>query len=187
MTTGKKTLGILVGSLRRDSFCKRVANYMSGLMGEEFEVKFLDISNLAMYNEDLDNEKDIPPEWLRLRQDVKALDAVLFVTPEYNRSVSPVLKNAMDIASRPYGAGVWSGKPGSVISVSPGNLGGYGANQHLRQIAACIGINMMLQPEAYIGGIINSVDDNTVVNKNLQDFLKLFANAFSAWINRFTA
>ena len=186
MSTRKKTLGILVGSLRRDSFCKRVAHYMSGLMGEEFEVKLLDISNLAMYNEDLDNELDIPPEWLQLRRVVNALDAVLFVTPEHNRSVPAALKNALDIASRPYGAGVWHGKPGAVISASPGKIGGYGANQHLRQIAACIDVTLMLQPEAYIGGINNAVDDHTVTNKGLQDFLKLFANAFAVWISRFT-
>ncbi|MDR0286331.1 MAG: NAD(P)H-dependent oxidoreductase, partial [Clostridiales bacterium] len=139
----KKTIGILVGSLRRDSFNKKVAEYLSGLLKEQFNVCFPDISSLVMYNQDLDNEKDTPREWLQFRKEVKSLDAVLFVTPEYNRSMPPVLKNALDIASRPYTANSWSGKPGAVVSVSPGKIGGFGASQHLRQSASCLNIYMM--------------------------------------------
>ena len=184
---GNKSVGILVGSLRRDSFSKKVAQYLSGLMEGQFDVKLLNISNLAMYNQDLDNEKDMPDEWRQLRQEVKALDAVLFVTPEYNRSMPAVLKNALDVASRPYGASAWSGKPGAVVSVSPGNIGGFGANHHLRQTAGCLNIYLMPQPEAYIGGIAGAVDGNGVSGKSVQDFLKQFAGAFTAWVNRFAA
>jgi len=184
---GKQTIGILIGSLRRDSFCKKVGRYLSGLLEGQFEVKFINIANLAMYNQDFDDDKNVPPEWVQFRQEVKALDAVLFITPEYNRSISAVLKNALDIASRPYKQNVWSGKPGAIVSVSPGNIGGFGANHHLRQTAACLNIHLMQQPEAYIGGIVRSVDAETVTDKALQDFFRQFADAFAEWINRFTA
>ena len=181
----KKTIGILVGSLRRDSFSKKVANYLATLLEEHFDIRFLDIAPLAMYNEDIDNENDIPQEWLRFRQEVKSLDAALFVTPEYNRSMPAVLKNALDIASRPYVANAWSGKPGASVSISPGTIGGFGANSHLRQSAACINIYMMPQPEAYIGGIASLVDADSVSDKSAQDFLRKFANAYVAWVNKF--
>ena len=183
---GKKTIGVLVGSLRRDSFNKKVALYLAGLLGNEFDVNFIDISSLTMYNQDIDNLKDTPPEWLKLRQDVKASDAVLFVTPEYNRSMPAVLKNALDIASRPYNASAWDGKPGAVVSVSPGKVGGFGASQHLRQTASCLNILMMQQPEAYIGSIVKAVDANGVSDNGVQDFLKEFADDFTAWVNRLT-
>jgi len=182
----KKTIGIVVGSLRRDSFCKKVARYLSGLMEDQFEVKFVNIYDLAMYDEDLDNGERIPEEWTSLRQEVKALDAVLFVTPEYNRSLPAVLKNALDVASRPYGANNWSGKPGAVISVTPGSLGAFGANHHLRQVATFLNIYMMQQPEAYISGIAGAVDTDGVSDERVQGFLKQFAEAFADWVNRLT-
>ncbi|MCL2163167.1 MAG: NAD(P)H-dependent oxidoreductase [Oscillospiraceae bacterium] len=182
----KKTIGILVGSLRRESFSKKVAQYLSNLLGERFDTKFLDIGSLTMYNQDLDNEADIPQEWLRLRQDVKALDAVLFVTPEYNRSMPPVLKNALDIASRPMSENSWKGKPGAVVSISPGTIGGFSSNHHLRQSAACLNIFIMPQPEAYLGGIADSVNADGVADKKVQDILQRFADAFSDWVNKLT-
>jgi len=180
----KKTVGIIVGSLRRDSFSKKVAQYLAGLLEEQFCVRSLDISSLAMYNEDLDNEYDVPQEWRLFREEVRSLDAVLFVTPEYNRSMPALLKNALDVASRPHNANAWGGKPGAVVSVSPGKIGGFGANHHLRQSAACLNIRMMQQPEAYIGEIAASVDANGVSDKRVQDFLRLFADAFAVWINK---
>ncbi|MCL2461789.1 MAG: NAD(P)H-dependent oxidoreductase [Defluviitaleaceae bacterium] len=181
----KKSVGIFVGSLRRDSFNKKVADYLAGQLGEAFDVKFVDISALPMYNEDLDNDGGAPEEWLRLRGEVKALDAVLFVTPEYNRSMPAVLKNALDVASRPYMDNAWSGKPGAVVCVSPGKIGGFGAGSHLRQSASCLNIYMMQQPEAYVGGIVGSVDENGVTDKGLQDFLRKFAGAFGEWVKKF--
>jgi len=183
----KKSVGILVGSLRRDSFNKKVAQYMAGLLEEQFHVRFIDIGSLVMYNEDLDNEADTPPAWITFRQAVKAVDAVLFVTPEYNRSMPPALKNALDIASRPMGNNAWSGKPGAVISVSPGKIGGFGANHHLRQTAAFLNIYMMQQPEVYISGVDSLVDKDSVSDKGTQDFLHLVANAFADWVRKFTA
>ena len=182
-----KTIGVLVGSLRRDSFSQKVAQYLGNLLEKRFTVTFLDIGSLSMYNQDLENEVDIPQEWLRFRQEVKALDAVLFVTPEYNRSMPPVLKNALDVASRPMVANAWKGKPGAVVSVSPGAIGGFGVNHHLRQSATCLNIYMMSQPEAYIGGVADSMDAEGVSEKRIQEFLRKFADDFVDWINRLTA
>ena len=183
--TNKKAVGILVGSLRRDSFNKKVALYLSSLLEAQFDVRFLDVASLAMFNEDLENEGDLPQEWRQFKEAVKGLDAVLFVTPEYNRSIPAVLKNAIDVASRPYGSNAWSGKPGAVVSISLGMIGGFGANYHLRQIASCLNIYMMPQPEACIGSIADLVDDHGVFADKTQDFLRIFTEAFAAWVNRF--
>ena len=179
------TIGIFAGSLRQDSYSKKVANYLADLLSEQFDVSLIDISSLAMYNEDLDTEGMIPEEWTRFRQEVKALDAVLFVTPEYNRSLPAVLKNAIDVASRPKNENAWGGKPGAVVGVSPGNIGGFGAGQHLRQVASCLNIYMMQQPEAYIGGIAGSVNDDNVFSESLQGFLSKIAGDFAKWVNIF--
>ena len=181
----KKVIGIMVGSLRRGSFSKKVAVYLSGLLEDRFELKFFDIGSLTIYNQDLDNDSDAPQEWLRLREHVKSADAVLFVTPEYNRSMPPVLKNAIDIASRPPNASGWRGKPGAVISISPGSIGGFGASHHLRQSAACLDIYMMPNPEVYIGGIADLVDSGGVSDKGTKDYLKKFTDAFADWISKF--
>ena len=180
----KKVIGILSGSLRRGSFGKRIALHVSGLLKEHFDVKFLDIGSLVMYNQDLDDDNATPQAWQDFRREVKALDGVLFVTPEYNRSIPPVLKNALDIASRPYGKNNWGGKPGAVISHSPGKLGGFGANHHLRQIAACLDIHLLGQPEAYIGEEIPLLNETGVADENLKKFFQVFADAFVKWVNR---
>ena len=181
----KKKLGILVGSLRRDSYSKKVAQYLSGLLEEQFDVSFPDISILTMFNEDLDNGANIPEEWTQFRNEVKSLDAVLFVTPEYNRSVPAVLKNALDVASRPSGKSVWGGKPGAVVSISPGKIGGFGANNHLRQVTTCLNIYIMQTPETYIGGIADAVDSEGISDMSVQDFLLKFATAFTKWVDKF--
>ncbi|MCL2105523.1 MAG: NAD(P)H-dependent oxidoreductase [Oscillospiraceae bacterium] len=178
----KTSVGILTGSLRRESFSRKTALYLAGLLEERFEVRFFDIAPLEMYNQDL--ESDPPQSWLRFREQVKAADAVLFVTPEYNRSLPPVLKNAIDIASRPYGANAWSGKPGAVVSISPGGIGGFGANHHLRQVAAVLNIHMLQQPEAYLGGIAGLTDENGIADESAREFLQKLAKAFAEWIDR---
>jgi chromate reductase len=123
------------------------------------------------------------PEWVAFREKVDAADAVLFVTPEYNRSVPGVLKNAIDVASRPYGHSAWDGKPGAVVSVSPGAIGGFGANQHLRQSCVFLNVPTMQQPEAYIGGAATLFDkDGNLINESTRKFLKSFIEAFSVWI-----
>ncbi|MCL2111825.1 MAG: NAD(P)H-dependent oxidoreductase [Clostridiales bacterium] len=180
----KKTIGIIVGSLRRDSYNKKVAECLAELLKERFETRMLDIASLALYNEDLDNDAKMPQEWRSFRQDVKAVDAVLFVTPEYNRSVPAALKNALDVASRPMTENAWKGKPGAAVSVTQGKIGGFGANHHLRQAAVCLNIHMMAQPEAYIGGIAEMIGENGVPSEEFMGFLKKFASAFANWIDK---
>ena len=156
---------------------------MAGLAPAGMELKIAEISGLALYSQDLDQSP--PPAWVSFRSEIKAADAVLFVTPEYNRSVPGVLKNAIDVGSRPYGQSVWSGKPGAVMSVSPGAIGGFGANHHLRQSMVFLNVPMMQQPEAYVGGAANLFDDSgALTNEGTKKFFETFINSFSAWIKR---
>src|ERR1700720_4149884 len=124
-----------------------------------------------------------PAEWTAFRDRIKAADAVLFVTPEYNRSVPSALKNAIDVGSRPYGKSAWSGKPGAVVSASPGAIGGFGANHHLRQSLVFLNVPAMAQPEAYIGGADKLFDaDGKLVSEGILKFLHGFMLSYAAWI-----
>ena len=182
----KKTIGVFVGSLREGSYNKSVAKHLAKIAPEGFELKFLDIGQLQLYNQDLDEN---PPEaWVRFRSDVKALDGFLFVTPEYNRSFPAALKNALDVASRPYGQSVWNGKPGAVVSVSIGASGAFGANHLLRPVMTFLNVPVMQQPEAYIGSAGSSIDESgAITSDGLKDFLKQYMDAFVQWVNRFAA
>lgn len=180
----KKTIGIVVGSLRKESFNKSIANYVASLIPEEYEVKFIDISEVDMFNQDL--EDNPPASWTRLREEVKAADAYLFFTPEYNRSVPAVLKNVLDVASRPYGQNVWAHKPAGIVSVSMGGISGFGANHHLRQTLSFLDVYPMQQPEAYIGNVMGLLDEKgNLVNEDTKGFLKSYVDAFTAWIEKF--
>ena len=141
---------MIVGSLRRESLNRKAANAIAALAPASLRFEIVEIGQLPFYNQDLDAAP--PAEWTAFRDRVRAADAVLFVTPEYNRSVPGVLKNAIDVGSRPYGKSVWSGKPAGVVSVSPGAIGGFGANHHLRQSLVYLDMPTLAQPEAYIGG-----------------------------------
>ena len=180
----KKSIGVFVGSLREGSFTKSVAKYLIKIAPENYELKLLEIGHLPLFNQDLESR---PPEaWVRFKADVGALDGFLFVTPEHNRSVPAALKNALDLASRPYGTSVWNGKPGAVVSVSPGALGGFGANHHLRQVLAFLNVPVMQQPEAYVGSVMSSLDEKgEVVGDSLKGFLKEYMDEFVRWIDRF--
>jgi chromate reductase len=125
---------VLVGSLRKASFSGMLANALMAVAPSSMDLEVVEIGQLPFYNQDLERLIDSPPApWAAFRQRVKAADAVLFVTPEYNRSVPAVLKNALDVGSRPYGSSVWDCKPGAIVSSSPGAIGAFGANHHLRQ------------------------------------------------------
>lgn len=180
----KKSIGVFVGSLREGAFSKSVAKHLMKIAPENVELKLLDIGHLPLYNQDLDEN---PPEaWVRFKADVGALDGFLFVTPEHNRSFPAALKNALDVASRPYGTSVWNGKPGAVVSVSPGALGGFGANHHLRQVLTFLNVPVMQQPEAYIGSVMSSLDEKgEVVSDSLKGLLKAYMDEFVRWIDRF--
>ena len=174
-------VAVLVGSLRRESFSRKMAHALAALAPETLELKIAEIADLALYNEDA--EADAPRAWRDFREEVRPADAVLFVTPEYNRSVPGVLKNALDVGSRPYGHSVWNGKPGAVLSTSPGAIGGFGANQHLRQSMVFLNVPMMQMPEAYIGGIGTLFDaQGGVVKDEVRAFLTTFMASFSAWV-----
>ena len=127
-------IGIIVGSLRKNSFSKQIADNVVSLLPAGYEAEFVEIGNLPLFNQDYEGDLGTPAEYTTFRNTIKALDAVLFVTPEYNRSIPAALKNALDVASRPYGESVWNGKPAAIISQSPGALAGFGSNHHLRQV-----------------------------------------------------
>lgn len=180
----KKTIGVIVGSLRKESFNRSIANYVASVIPTEYEVKFIDIKDVDMFNQDL--EDNPPASWTRLREDVKSSDAYLFFTPEYNRSVPAVLKNVLDVASRPYGQNVWAKKPAGIVSVSMGGISAFGANHHLRQSLTFLDVYTLQQPEAYIGNAIELLDEKGIlVNENTKNFLKSYVDAFIAWVEKF--
>ena len=172
---------VLVGSLRRASFSRMLANTLISLAPSAMKLDIVEIGQLPLYNEDL--ETDPPPaQWTAFRQHVKAADAVLFVTPEYNRSVPAVLKNALDVGSRPYGSSVWDRKPGAIVSGSPGGIGAFGANHHLRQSLVFLNVPTMQQPEAYIGHADKLFDEHgKLINDGTRKFLQAFMQAFANW------
>jgi len=174
-------VAILVGSLRKASFSRKMALAAAKLAPSSLKPAVVEIGDLALYDED--GEAETPAGWTTFRNKMKAAEAVLFVTPEYNRSVPGVLKNAIDVGSRPYGQSVFNGKPGAVISVSPGAIGGFGANHHLRQSLVFLNVPTMQQPEAYIGGAGSLFDEaGEITNPGTRDFIAKFMAAFAAWV-----
>ena len=182
MTTALNVVGI-AGSLRQASFSRRLLMALRAVSPSELVIENVGIGDLPLYNQDLD---DNPPQaWLQFRERIRRADAVLFVTPEYNRSVPGVLKNALDVGSRPYGHSVWDSKPCAVVSCSPGAIGGFGAQHHLRQSLAYLNMPTMTQPEAYLGGIDKLVStEGRFVATATRDFGRSFMLAFEMWIER---
>ncbi|MDR2492457.1 MAG: NAD(P)H-dependent oxidoreductase [Coriobacteriales bacterium] len=184
-TTSGKTVGIIVGSLRRASFSRAVAEQAARLLPAPYRALFIDIRDLGPFDQDHEADNTTPPSWLTFRDEVAASDALLFVTPEYNRSFPGVLKNALDIGSRPPGHSVWSGKPGAVITVSPGRIGGFGANNQLRQVLSFLNVLTLSSPESYFGDIAAQLDkDGRVADEATLRHLTTFIEAFAAWIHR---
>src|SRR5512141_1355728 len=140
-------VAVFIGSLRTASWSRKVARELIALAPSSLQPEIVEIGQLPLYNQDFDDSGNPPADWLAFRQRVKSYDAVLFVTPEYNRSVPAPLKNAIDVGSRPYGKSVWDGKPAAVVSVSPGAIGAFGANHHLRQSLVFVNMPVMQQPE----------------------------------------
>ena len=176
-----KKIAVFVGSLRKESFNRKMATALIALAPESLKLEIIEIGGLPLYNQDLDENP--PVAWAEFRERLIKFDGVLFVTPEYNRSIPAVLKNALDVGSRPYGKSVWNGKPGAAMSVSPGSLGGFGANHHLRQSLVFLNVPAMQQPEAYIGNAANLFDDSgSLTNDSTREFLIKFMQAFAAWV-----
>ena len=180
----KKKIAVLVGSLRKESINRKLANEVIRLAPDSLELEIVEIGQLAHYNEDL--EENPPAEWISFRKKISEADGYLFVTPEYNRTISGVMKNALDVASRPYGQNKWGGKPGAIASSSMSSLGGEAANHVLRQPMVFLNIYMMQQPEAYIGNSWELFDEqNNLKNESTRKFLKSWVDAFAEWVYKF--
>ncbi|UPK40345.1 NAD(P)H-dependent oxidoreductase [Bradyrhizobium sp. 186] len=173
---------VLVGSLRKASFNRMLANALISLAPSSMKLDIVDIGQLPFYDEDLETAAP-PAQWTAFRQRVKATDAVLFVTPEYNRSVPAVLKNALDVGSRPYGRSVWDHKPGAIVSGSPGAIGGFGANHHLRQSLVFLNVPTLQQPEAYLSHVDKLFDEHgKLAGDSTRKFLQEFMQALANWV-----
>jgi chromate reductase len=176
-----RTVAVLVGSLRKDSVTRKVARAIEALAPATLKFEEIPIGDLPLYNQEFD-EATPPPAYTAFRDRIRGFDAVLFATPEYNRGLPAALKNAVDVGSRPYGHSVWNGKPAAIVSVSPGAIGGFGANHQLRQ--SLVFLNMpTLQMEAYVGNAFALFDDSgELTNEATAEFLRGFGQAFADWI-----
>ena len=180
MSTPRR-VAVIVGSLRKGSFNRKMALALKAMAPPSLALEIVEIGALPHYNQDDDATPPAPSA--AFKQAIAGVDAVLFVTPEYNRSVPGVLKNAIDIASRPYGKSAWDGKPAAVISLSPGAIGGFGANHHLRQSLVFLNMPTMAQPEAYVGGAGDMFDEAGAIKKpDTATFMATFLEKFEAWI-----
>jgi len=179
-----RNVAVVVGSLRKDSVTRKLAKAFAAVT-PDLKFNIVEIGDLPHFDQDL--ESDPPAQWVRFRGEIASADAVLFVTPEFNRSVPGALKNAIDVGSRPYGASVWNGKPGAVISLSPGAIGGFGANHHLRQSLVFLNVPLLSQ-EAYVGNAYALFDDSgELVNEGTTEFLRAYGQQFAHWIEKIVA
>jgi len=180
-------VAILVGSLRKNSFSGQIAKNVQTLFKDGYETEIVKIDDLPFYNEDFDNEGGTVPEsYTRFREKIKEMDAVLFVTPEYNRSYPALLKNSLDVGSRPYGANLWDGMPAAIISQSPSNLSGFGANHHLRQPMVFCNMPVLQQPEAYLANVHELLDENgKITREDTIQFLQNVVDEFCKLIKRY--
>ena len=180
----EKKITVLVGSLRKESFNRKIAMELIRLAPKSLNMELVEIGDLPFYNEDL--EENPPKQWTDFRETIKNSDGVLFVSPEYNRTIPAVLKNAIDVASRPGGKSVWKGKPGSVVTASPSGIGGFGANHNIRQAVVCLDVPMMQQPEMYLGKVheLFQEDGKTVIERT-EKFLKTYIDAYANWVYKF--
>lgn len=178
----KYNIAVIVGSLRKDSLNKKLANALIKMAPSDFTFKVLDIGGLPLYNQDEDGN---PAQSVaKFKSEIKASNALLFVTPEYNRSISGVLKNAIDHGSRPYGQSVWAGKPAGIIGVSMGVIGTALAQQHLRTILSHLDVPTMGQPEAFIHAKEGFFDEQGNVAGGSKDFVQRWMDAYVAWVKK---
>ena len=178
------TVAVIVGSLRKESFSLKIANAFAKIAPPSLKLEIVTLHGLSFFNQDL--EATPPADWVAFRETIQKSDAVLFVTPEYNRSTSGVLKNAIDVGSRPYGKSSFLGKPTGIVANSPGPLGGVAAAMHLKSILPGISGPILQQPEIYLNGIGDAFDDKGNLTKEaLEKVLKTYIDAFAAWVERF--
>ena len=179
-----RSVTVIVGSLRKESFNRKMAQAIVAMAPDTLRMGFVAIGELPLYDQDLETATP-PAPWQAFRDAVRGADALLFVTPEYNRGIPGGLKNAIDVGSRPYGHNVWNGKPAAVVSVTTGALGAFGANHALRQSLVAVNVATMPGPEAYIGQAASLFDkEGKLVNDSTRDFLGKFLHAFATWVER---
>jgi chromate reductase, NAD(P)H dehydrogenase (quinone) len=176
-------IAIIVGSLRADSLNRKMARAICAIRDDNLDCSMIEIGDLRLYNQDLDSNP--PEQWGRFRDQVRPADGVLFVSPEYNRGIPGVLKNAIDVGSRPYGQSVFDKKPAAIVTVSPGAIGGFGANHQIRQAGVFLNMPMMQQPEAYLGHVTDdSFDENGGIKEGpLKGLVEKLAHAFHDWVD----
>jgi len=178
-------IAVIVGSLRRDSFNRKLADAVVKLASPEFSFKQVQIGDLPLYNQDDDSS---PAESVkRMKAEIAAAQGLLFVTPEYNRSIPGVLKNTIDHASRPYGQSVWAGKPAGILGVSVGAIGTSMAQQHLRNILAYLNVPTLGQPEAFIQAKANLFDQSGNIGTDSKEFMQAWMDYYLAWVKKFVA
>lgn len=177
------TVSVIVGSLRKESFSLKIANALVKLAPSSLKLNVVTLHGLSFFNQDL--EANPPADWLAFRETLQNSDAVLFVTPEYNRSIPGVLKNAIDVGSRPYGKSSFNGRPAGIISNSPGPLGGVCAAMNLKQILPGYTGPILQQPEIYLTAVGDAFDDKGNLTKEaLEKVLKQYIDAFAAWVEQ---
>ena len=176
-------IAILVGSLRKDSLNRKVARSICAIRNDNLDCSMIEIGNLPLYNQDYDSSP--PEEYIRFREQIAAADGVLFVSPEYNRGIPGVLKNAIDVGSRPYGQSAFDKKPAAIVTASPGAIGGFGANHQIRQAAVFLNMPVMQQPEAYLGHVTDdSFDaDGCLKEGPLKELVAVLAHSFANWVD----
>jgi chromate reductase len=176
------TVALVIGSLRRDSFNRKFAEALARLAPADVRFAWPDIGSLPLYNQDDDG--DPPASAMALKAAIRAADGVIFVTPEYNRSIPGVLKNALDHASRPYGDNAWTGKPAGLIGVTPGALGTAMAQQHLRNVLAYLDVPTLNQPEAFIQHREGMFAEDDSLTDRSRDFAQKWLDAYLAFVAR---
>lgn len=180
-----KRIALIVGSLRKESWNRKIANVLKEIAPKSLQLEFVEIGNLPLYNQDFDDENKPLQAWTDFRNTMREFVGVIFVTPEYNRSVPGVLKNALDVGSRPYGKSVWDKKAAGVVSSSPGSIGGFGANHHLRQCFVFLNVFCMQGPEAYISHVDKLFgEDKKTLQEDTRKFLKKFMDDFAEWVEK---
>lgn len=178
-------IGIIAGSLRKESFSKKIAKAVADLQPEGISFEIVSIDDLPIYNQDFDDLNDVPESYKTFRTKMKEYEGFIFITPEHNRSIPAVLKNAIDVGSRPTGESVWENKPAAIFSSSPGSISAFGANHHLRQCFVYLNLLTMQQPEVYIANISEWFEGNdNIKDEENKKFLKSSVDAYIKWFNR---
>ncbi|MES2602221.1 MAG: NADPH-dependent FMN reductase [Pseudomonadota bacterium] len=177
------TVAVIIGSLRKESFSLKIANAFARIAPPSLKLEIVTLHGLSFFNQDL--EATPPADWTAFREKIQKSDAVLFVTPEYNRSIPGVLKNAIDVGSRPPGNSSFLGRPIGIVSSSPGPLGGVCAAMNLKQILPGYGGPILQQPEIYLNGVADAFDDKgNLVKEALEKVLKTYIDAFASWVDK---